>query len=63
MLGIVLWGGFHAIGAYRYNHNVYRAVMVVACVAGFLGFWLAMLAARRARIARMSRGSGDQLNR
>jgi CHASE2 domain-containing sensor protein len=50
MLGIVAWGLFHAIGAWRLNHDPRRLLMVLACVAAFLGFWLAMLSAwRRAR--------------
>ena len=50
MLGIVAWGLFHAIGAWRLNHDPRRLLVVLACVAAFLGFWLTMLAAfRRAR--------------
>jgi len=49
MMAVLGWGIFHAIGAYRYNHNPLRAVMVLACVAVYLGFWGAMLAFRRAR--------------
>jgi predicted Na+-dependent transporter len=55
MLAVVAWGIFHAIGAYKFNHNPWRAVMVLACVAGYLGFWIAMLAARRARLSRQSK--------
>jgi hypothetical protein len=55
MVAVLAWGIFHAIGAYRFNHNPMRAVMVLACVAGYLGFWGAMLAARRARLARQSK--------
>ncbi|MFM7185333.1 MAG: hypothetical protein ACKO4Z_11250 [Planctomycetota bacterium] len=52
MLGIVAWGAFHALGAWRLNHDPRRMLVVFACVAAFLGFWLAMLAARRRRMAR-----------
>jgi predicted Na+-dependent transporter len=53
IMGAVLaWGIFHAIGAYTFNHNPMRLVMVMACVIGFLGFWGAMLAARQARLKR-----------
>jgi len=50
MVGIVAWGVFHAIGAWRLNHDPRRMLVVLACVAAFLGFWLVMLSAwRRAR--------------
>jgi CHASE2 domain-containing sensor protein len=52
MAGIVVWGVFHGIGAWRLNHDPRRLLVVLACVAAFLGFWLAMLAARRRRLSR-----------
>ena len=52
VLAVLAWGVFHAVGAYMLNHNPWRAVMVLGCVAAFLGFWGAMLAARRARLRR-----------
>ncbi len=51
MVGILAWGMFHAAGAYRFNHNPWRSVVVLACSLGFLGFWAAMLAARKRRLA------------
>lgn len=50
-VAILAWGIFHAIGAWRFNGNPLRAVVVMSCVLGFLGFWLAMLAARRRRLS------------
>jgi RsiW-degrading membrane proteinase PrsW (M82 family) len=50
--GIVVWGIFHAIGAWRLNHNPLRAVVVLACVAGFIGFWMTMLAVRQRRLSK-----------
>lgn len=50
-LAILVWGMFHAIGAWRLNGNPLRAVVVMGCVLGFLGFWLAMLAARQRRLS------------
>ena len=47
MAGIVVWGVFHAIGAWTLNHDARRPLVVLACVAAFLGFWLAMLATLR----------------
>jgi hypothetical protein len=48
ILGVVAWGIFHAIGAYRLNDNPWRAVVVMACVGGFLGLW-GLLLRQRAR--------------
>jgi hypothetical protein len=55
MAAVLAWGIFHAVGAYRYNHNPLRAVMVLGCVVGFLTFWGVMLASRRARLARQAK--------
>jgi CHASE2 domain-containing sensor protein len=52
MVGIVFWGSIHAVGAWTLNHDARRPVVVLVCVAGFLGFWLTMLAARRRRLTR-----------
>jgi len=52
MLAVVTWGVFHAVGAYRFNHNPWRGVMVVGCSLAFLGFWWLMLASRRSRLER-----------
>jgi len=49
-LAIVAWGIFHAIGAWRFNHNPLRAVVVLVCVGMFLGFWMTMLAVRKRRL-------------
>lgn len=48
MLAVVAWGTVQAIGAYRFNHNPWRAVMVLSCVGAFLGFW-GILLARQSR--------------
>ena len=50
MGGIVVWGLLHALGAWTLNHDARRPAVVLACVAAFLGFWLAVLAARRRRL-------------
>jgi hypothetical protein len=49
---VLVWGVFHAVGAYRLNGNPWRPVMVLVCVAAYLGFWGLMLASRRARLRR-----------
>jgi hypothetical protein len=49
-LGVLAWGVFHAVGAYRLNHNVARPLVVLGCTLAFLGFWLIMLRSRSRRI-------------
>lgn len=51
VLGVLAWGLFHAVGAWRFNNNPLRAVVVLACVLGFLGFWMTMLAVRQRRLS------------
>jgi hypothetical protein len=51
---LIVWGGYHALGAYLFNHNPWRAVVVAACMGSFLGFWYAMLQARKRRLAAAS---------
>jgi high-affinity Fe2+/Pb2+ permease len=43
MGGLVAWAIYLAVGAYLYDLNILRAVIVLACMAAFLGFWLLML--------------------
>jgi len=50
MLAIVCWGAIHAVGAWRFNHDARRPLVVLGCVLAFLGFWSLMLAARRRRL-------------
>jgi hypothetical protein len=60
MAALVVWGLFHAVGAWMLNHDARRPLVVLTCVAAFLGFWLAMLAARRRRLARPRDGTREQ---
>ena len=39
IVGLVAWGLYHALGAYLFNHNPYRALMVLLCVGAYLGGW------------------------
>lgn len=52
MAAVLVWGGVLAIGAYLYNHNPWRPIVVMGCVLAFLGFWGLMLVSRRARLGR-----------
>ena len=54
MAAIVAWGLFHAVGAWMLNHDARRPLIVIACVAAFLGFWLSLLAARTRRLDRQA---------
>jgi ABC-type transport system involved in Fe-S cluster assembly fused permease/ATPase subunit len=49
MLGVLVWGSIHALGAYWFNYNPWRALVVMVCVVGYLGFWLLMLQMRARR--------------
>jgi CHASE2 domain-containing sensor protein len=52
VLAIIAWGIFHAVGAWQFNHDPRRAVVVLVCVATFLGFWMTMLAVRQRRLTK-----------
>jgi hypothetical protein len=43
MGGLVVWAVYMAIGAYWYNLNPWRAVVVLVCMGMFLGVWLLLL--------------------
>jgi protein-S-isoprenylcysteine O-methyltransferase Ste14 len=59
MAGLVVWGVFHAVGAFRYNYNPWRGVIVLGCVAVFLGWWLILLNVRSRRAARIARPENE----
>lgn len=42
--GLTVWGIAQAIGAYSLNHDLRRPLIVLGCMAAFLGFWLVLLA-------------------
>ncbi len=37
------WALYVAVGAYLYNFDPWRAVIVLGCMATFLGWWLLLL--------------------
>ena len=41
--GLTVWGVAQAIGAYSLNHDPRRPLIVLGCMAAFLGFWLVLL--------------------
>jgi drug/metabolite transporter (DMT)-like permease len=52
ILAVLVWGIYHAVGAYLLNHNPYRALMVMLCVVGYLAFWMFLLRRRQSRLER-----------
>lgn len=46
-MALFVWGSIHAVGAYRYNYDLRKPLIVYACVGFFIGFWWLMLAVRR----------------
>jgi threonine/homoserine/homoserine lactone efflux protein len=60
VLAVAAWGAYHAVGAYLFNHNPWRAAVVAACVAAFLAFW-GLLLWRGA--AKSRRNAGDDHTR
>ena len=47
MGGLVVWAVYVAIGAYLYNLNPWRAVIVLGCMGAFVGIWLLLLATQK----------------
>jgi len=43
------WGLYHAVGAFLFNHDVRRGLVVLACMGGFLAWWLTLLRFRSKR--------------
>jgi hypothetical protein len=50
IVAVLTWGVIHALGAYLFNYNAWRAIVVLACVMAFLGSW-GLLLWNRARRA------------
>lgn len=51
IFGVLAWGLFHAYGAYSFNHDPRRGLIVLGFVLAFLGFWGLMLWQRARRKA------------
>ncbi len=48
--GLLLWGAYVAIGAFLYNHNPWRPLIIMASVGLFLSIWLLLLWSRARRL-------------
>ena len=46
------WGLYHAVGAFLFNKDVRRGLVVLACTALFLAFWMLLLRLRKRRLER-----------
>jgi predicted permease len=46
---LTAWGLYHAVGAFLFNKDVRRGLVVFACMALFLAFWLSLLKLRKSR--------------
>ncbi|MEX2142105.1 MAG: hypothetical protein WD894_22755 [Pirellulales bacterium] len=46
---LAAWGLYHAVGAFLFNKDVRRGLVVFACMALFLAFWLLLLMVRKKR--------------
>ena len=49
IVGVLAWGLYHALGAYLFNHNPYRALTVLFCVGIYLGGWGWLLKRRQTK--------------
>ena len=61
-VSLLAWGSFHAIGAYfggfggeNLQHDFRRSMVVLACMAAFLGFWWLLILTRKPRNSRTDR--------
>ena len=59
MAALAVWGLVHAIGAYLYNYNPLRGLVVGAAMALFIAWW-AWLLRLHARRQREGSGQGDR---
>lgn len=46
---LAAWGLYHAVGAFLFNNDPRRGLVVLACMALFLAFWLSLLRFRKRR--------------
>jgi len=46
-LALFLWGLYHTLGVFLYNHDPRKAAIVFVCTAGFVAFWAMLLLLRR----------------
>jgi hypothetical protein len=52
MAALFAWGTLHAIGAYRYNLDIRKPIVVYAFMGGFLALWGLAIMLRNRRLRR-----------
>ena len=52
LIGLLVWGGMLALGAYLNNASGWAGVVVASCSLGFISFWGAMLLLRERKLRR-----------
>jgi hypothetical protein len=57
---LAAWGLYHAIGAFLFNHDVRRGLVVFACMAAFLGWWMLLMRYRAKKKSEPARGPDTQ---
>ena len=58
MAALAIWGLIHALGAYLYNYNPWRGIIVLACMAVFIGWWVWLLRLQARRMAERENSRG-----
>ena len=54
---LAVWGLYHAVGAFLFNYDIRRGIVVLGSMTAFLGCWLALLRYRKKKDRR-----ADELN-
>jgi hypothetical protein len=57
---LAAWGLYHAVGAFLFNHDVRRGLVVFACMGAFLGWWLLLVRYRAKRNNELARGADTE---
>jgi hypothetical protein len=52
---LAAWGLYLSIGAFLFNHDVRRGLIVFVCMTAFLGWWLLLVRYRTKRNSEQSR--------
>ena len=50
--GLAIWGGLQSLGAYLFELDYRKPIIVYGFVGAFLSFWAIMLGLRSGRVAR-----------
>ena len=58
MAALAIWGIIHAIGAYLYNYDPRRGLVVLTAMALFIAWWAWLLRLHARRQQDQSRGRG-----